>query len=258
MHKLCRLKGDEIKALVPVVQSQEYAEYAKSHSQEDVETYLLEELGLYRHRQEIEDLRYLANKEALEQIASEQRTETVEKSSSSLRDKIGKWLHLIEKMTKINQKKKENSMENIEYSNSLYQINEILKYMEPNLKARIPKKFISYFENNKSQEYNWNIDKSLPLEKQDLLPTTKEILAVLYKDFICDDVERVKLEKTLSNNEIKYQEELRKKYNPDNIFKDRQKSTEYVETQKENTEIATYKESFFSKIISKIKLIFHK
>ena len=149
-------------------------------------------------------------------------------------------------------------MENIEYSNSLYQINEILKYMEPNLKARIPKKFISYFENNKSQEYNWNIDKSLPLEKQDLLPTTKEILAVLYKDFICDDVERVKLEKTLSNNEIKYQEELRKKYNPDNIFKDRQKSTEYVETQKANTEIATYKESFFSKIISKIKLIFHK
>ena len=38
-------------------------------------------------------------------------------------------------------------MENIEYSNALYQINEILKYMAPNLKARIPKKFISYFEN---------------------------------------------------------------------------------------------------------------
>lgn len=149
-------------------------------------------------------------------------------------------------------------MENIEYSNSLYQINEILKFMAPNLKARIPKKFISYFENNKSQEYNWAIDKSLPLEKQDLLPITKEILAVLYKDFICDDVERVKLEKALSNNEIKYQEELREKYNPDNIFKDRQKPTKYVESQAKNTEIATYKESFFSKIISKIKLIFHK
>lgn len=149
-------------------------------------------------------------------------------------------------------------MENVEYSNSLYQINEILKYMAPNLKARIPKKFISYFENNKSQEYSWAIDKSLPLEKQDLLPTTKELLTVLYKDFICDDVERVKLEKTLSNNELKYQEELRKKYNPDNIFKDRQKATEYVETQTKSIEIAPYKESFFSKIISKIKLIFHK
>lgn len=137
-------------------------------------------------------------------------------------------------------------------------INEILKYMAPNLKARIPKKFISYFENNKSQEYNWTIDESLPLEKQDLLPTTKEILTVLYKDFICDDMERVKLEKTLNSNELKYQEELRKKYNPDNIFGDRQKNTEYAEIQTKDTKIVTYKESFLSKIISRIKLIFHK
>ncbi len=149
-------------------------------------------------------------------------------------------------------------MENIEYSNALYQINEILKYMAPNLKARIPKKFISYFENNKSQEYNWTIDESLPLEKQDLLPTTKEILTVLYKDFICDDMERVKLEKTLNSNELKYQEELRKKYNPDNIFEDRQRNTEYAEIQTKDTKIVTYKESFLSKIISRIKLIFHK
>lgn len=149
-------------------------------------------------------------------------------------------------------------MENIEYSNALYQINEILKYMIPNLKARIPKKVISYFENNKSQEYNWAIDKSLPLEKQDLLPTTKELLTVLYKDFICDDIERAKLEKRLRNNELKYQEELRKKYNPDDIFKNRQTATEYIEIQTKNTEIAPYKESFFRKIISKIKLFFHK
>ena len=149
-------------------------------------------------------------------------------------------------------------MENIEYSNSLYQITEILKFMAPNLKARIPKKFISYFENNKSQEYNWAIDKSLPLEKQDLLPTTKELLTVLYKDFICDDMERVNLEKVLNINEINYQEGLREKYNPDNIFKDRQKSAEYVKSQSQATEIATHKESFFSKFINKIKLIFHK
>ena len=93
MHKLSRLKGDEIKALVPIIKSKEYAEYAKTHSKEDVEAYLLEELGLYRHGQEIEELRYLADKDSLEKIASEQRTETVEKRSLSLKDKIGKWLH---------------------------------------------------------------------------------------------------------------------------------------------------------------------
>ena len=93
MHKLSHLTGDEIKALVPIVKSPEYAEYAKGHSQEDVETYLVEELALYRQRQTIEARRYLADKESLEAIATEQRTETVEKGSSSLKDKIGKWLH---------------------------------------------------------------------------------------------------------------------------------------------------------------------
>ena len=39
---------------------------------------------------------------------------------------------------------------------------------------------------------------------------------------------------------------MREKYNPDNIFKNREKT-------KENAEIIAYKESFFSKIIRRIK-----
>lgn len=149
-------------------------------------------------------------------------------------------------------------MENIEYSNSLYQISEIIKYISPNLKARIPKKFISYFEINKSKDYDWNIDKTLPLEKQELLPATKEILTLLYRDYLCNDVERVKLEKVLNENEIKYQNEIREKYNPDNLFKDNKKEIENTTMANEATSIVAYKESFFKKIISKIKLFFKK
>lgn len=150
-------------------------------------------------------------------------------------------------------------MEDIVYSNSLYQVSEILKYISPNLKARIPKKFVTYFENNKSKDYDWAIDKSLSLEKQDLLTPTKEILTLLYRDYLCNDIEKIKIQKTLSENEIKYQEELRAKYNPDNIFKDRQKSIEVTNQEAENiTSMITYKESFLSKIISKIKLFFHR
>ena len=137
-------------------------------------------------------------------------------------------------------------MENIEYANSLYQVNEILKYMAPNLKARIPKKFISYFENNKSQNYNWSIDTSLPLEKQNLLTPTKEILTLLYRDYICDDIEKIKIQKTLNENDIKYQEKLKEIYNPNNVFKNKQKNIEVTEN---TTSIATSKDSFFSKII---------
>lgn len=149
-------------------------------------------------------------------------------------------------------------MENIEYSNSLYQISEILKYMNPDLKVRIPKKFISYFENNKSKNFNWTIDKTLPLEKQDLLPKTKEILTVLYRDFICDDRERVKLEKILDHNEVKYQKELREKYNPDEVLKNRQKKNESTNVQIKNIQVSENKNSLFYKIIRRIKFIFHK
>ena len=145
-------------------------------------------------------------------------------------------------------------MENIEYSNSLYQINEIIKYITPNLKARIPKKFIIYIENNKSENYDWKIDETIPLYEQDLLPTTKEILTVLYKDYMCDDVERAEIEKILNDNEIKYQEELKEKYNPNNMFNNKAKEV----TEDETKEVVAYKESFFRKIINKIKLIFHK
>lgn len=93
MHKLCRLTGDEIKALVPIVKSSEYEEYAKSHSQEDVETYLVKELCLYRQRQVVDEGRNIDDKESLEAIATEQRIETVKKRAFSLKDRIGKWLH---------------------------------------------------------------------------------------------------------------------------------------------------------------------
>lgn len=149
-------------------------------------------------------------------------------------------------------------MEETIYSNSLYQINEILKYISPNLKSRIPQKYITYFEINKPNDYNWNIDKTVPLEKQDLLPITKEILTFLYRDYICGDIERARLDKILNENEIKYQNELKEKYNPDNIFKARKSNVKTEQIVNENTSIVTYKESFFSKIINKIKLIFHK
>ena len=143
-------------------------------------------------------------------------------------------------------------MENIEYSNSLYQINEILKYVTPNLKARIPKKVISYIENNKSKDFNWKIDKTMSLEKQNLLPTTKELLTVLYRDYMCDDIEKKKLNKILNENEIKYQNYMREKYNPDNIFKNRQKTVGYTEKPKENAEIVAYKESFLVKLLVRL------
>ena len=159
------------------------------------------------------------------------------------------------------------------YSQNLYKedsmnlyFNLILKKLSEMLKSPALEKEKPYYEifcglRNEIQltpQNNWNIDKTVPLEKQDLLPITKEILTFLYRDYICGDIERARLDKILNENEIKYQNELKEKYNPDNIFKTRKSNVKTEQIVNENTSIVTYKESFFSKIINKIKLIFHK
>jgi len=59
-------------------------------------------------------------------------------------------------------------------------------------------------------------------------------------------------------NELKYQQDLREKYNPDNIFK---KRTQESVIEEKNIEkefaLVEYKESIFKKLINKIKNIFH-
>ena len=89
-----RMSGDEIKYLVPIAKSKEFEEFANSHSKEDIEAYINEQLEQYHEQQKIaEEQGYQIGEDSLNSIATEQRTGTVEKSSSSLREKIGKWLH---------------------------------------------------------------------------------------------------------------------------------------------------------------------
>ena len=65
--------------------------------------------------------------------------------------------------------------------------------------------------------------------------------------------EKQELKDLFKENEIKYQAELREKYNPDNIFKNRNHSNPNEENiTNEPVALIEYKESIFKKIINKI------
>lgn len=149
-------------------------------------------------------------------------------------------------------------MQDTIYSNALYQISEILNYVEKDLINKIPENLINYINQNKSKDYDWKIDTKLPLEKQELLQQTKEILTVIYRDYMCNASEREELDKTLNKNELKYQNELREKYNPDNLFKKREKKIYSEQVESEDTSMVVYKQSLFRKILNKIKLLLHR
>lgn len=97
---------------------------------------------------------------------------------------------------------------------------EILSLMEEEYTNRIPKKLINIFETHKALQYSNHINPEVPLEEQDISEKTSALLAMLMLNYWCDSEEqKQELKNTFEENERIYQEELKEKYNPDNIFK---------------------------------------
>lgn len=112
-------------------------------------------------------------------------------------------------------------MEDSDFKEGITEVLEILNYMGKKYIDKIPKKFIEFMENNKSDYYVPKLDYSKKISEMSLKRKTKAILATIYMNYWTTPEEKINYVKTLKENELKYQEEIRKKYNPDDIFKKR-------------------------------------
>ena len=121
---------------------------------------------------------------------------------------------------------------------------------------KIPKKLMEFFKVEKDNNYTKVIDPKIPIKEQNLKKETLALIAMLNLQYWCEDEkEKQRLKKIYANNEIKYQEELRDKYNPDDLFKTKQKNIETNHSQQ--TAMIEYKElSIFQRIEEFIKNIF--
>lgn len=100
------------------------------------------------------------------------------------------------------------------------EVDEILSLMDNKYIEKIPVKMRKMFENERQKDYNPEIKVNIPLDKQNLQRKTFAILAMLNLNYWCEDEdERKKLIQIYAENDKIREEELRKKYNPDNIFK---------------------------------------
>ena len=115
-------------------------------------------------------------------------------------------------------------MINKEFSEAISEVLDILNHMEKIYIDKIPNKFKVFLEENKSQNYKSNLDHSKKLNEMELKRKTKGILSMIYLTYWCTSEEKAKYLNLLNENENKYQQEIRKKYNPDNIFKNSQDS----------------------------------
>lgn len=149
-------------------------------------------------------------------------------------------------------------MVSIEYSEAIVEVLEILQYSDDNIIEKIPKKLIEFWQRNKSTTYKPNLDHSKSINEMDLKKKTKSIISMIYLNYLCDDEEKNNIKLILKDNEEKYQQELREKYNSDNIFKKHNQKQEVTENVvATNVAIVEYREPIFKKIINIIKRFFH-
>lgn len=100
------------------------------------------------------------------------------------------------------------------------EIYEILQLLGSEFVDKIPNEFIEFIDKEKDNDYYPNIKKDIPLEEQNLLEDTINILAMLKLDYWCEnESEKEELRNILIENERIYQEDLREKYNLNNILK---------------------------------------
>lgn len=135
------------------------------------------------------------------------------------------------------------------------EINEILKFIEKEYVERIPNKVRSFFENERDKEHKITINLNESLLLQGLERETFVLLAILNLNYWCDsEDEKEEFIKELEKNELIKKEEIKIKYNPENLFKNKKE----LDISTEETSLVQYKEGLIKKIINKLKKLFKR
>lgn len=148
-------------------------------------------------------------------------------------------------------------MNNKKYCDAMAEILYYFNGIDENEIKRVPTKLMDYFRENATKDYICNFDYNKPLKELNLKDETKALIGMVYINYICDSKEeKQKIISKLNENEAKYQEELRKKYSTENLFKNNEKKQDNIEPK---TEIIEYKkDTWYRKIFTVIKKIIHR
>lgn len=126
----------------------------------------------------------------------------------------------------------------------------IINLMSWNLFTKIPQKILENIENKRDKEQEIEINN---IEEYHPSEQANKLLAVLYKNYFATDEEKKVIQAKEKILYQKEQEELHEKYNPDNLFKNKETKIETVEN---SVAMVEYNETIFTKIKNWFKRTF--
>ena len=139
-----------------------------------------------------------------------------------------------------------------EYSKSISEVLDILKHTNKDDVDKISPQFMKFLIENANEEYIPKLDHTKRIKDMGLNEKTIGILSIINTKFWCTPEQKETFNDKLKENQKIYKEELRKKYNPNNLFKDRKIKVENVE---DFVVMVEYKEPFLTKVRNWLKRI---
>ena len=149
------------------------------------------------------------------------------------------------------------------YSKAYKEVIEILNYVPQESVNKIPQTMLDIFKAKMDQSYNFQVDIDKSFEEQNLLDETKAIFANIFRDYWATPYQKERIEAKEKYDRQKMEEEKRKQYSPNDVFKNKKinaEREEYIQNEENsnNLPIEIKKEKFFTKLINFIKKLFYK
>lgn len=140
--------------------------------------------------------------------------------------------------------------------NTYEEIYEILNYMDLNSVMKIDKKIMDIIQKKRNSTFVTRIDKNDIFNEKNVSKETIDFLCWLDYKYWMEEDRKLKIDKIKFDIVQDEEEEKRKKYNPDDIFKDKA-SIQNNQPIQNNVALIEVKENFFTKFIKKLKNIFY-
>lgn len=137
------------------------------------------------------------------------------------------------------------------YEKAYTEILKIIDYLPDSEYQKIPQKLINEFYNKSDKEYVFDIQSEVDFEKKELLKETEYIMYGLYRNYLADEEEKERLQKLESKLYNDSEENKRAKYNPNDIFNNKNEKG-FNEEISNKVDLVEYNESLFKKIWNKI------
>ena len=143
------------------------------------------------------------------------------------------------------------------YKNAFTEVYTIINYIEDEDYSMIPEDVISVIEENRNQDYEYEMNEELDIFNQPMLPETKAILFNFFRDYWATPEQKEKIKRMQREERQKIEEKKKIEYGEYDVFKNR--SLNIKENNKNIIKTALIeikKGNIFIRILNKIKSFF--